>query len=584
MSDLFQRSDWSIMKSAPWKYIAALAFACSQASASPPDTILHNATFHTLDEKAPIARALAISDGRVIAVGTEAETRALAGPGTELIDLRGKTVLPGLIDAHGHLAGLGELSLGVIDLAGTKTYEQVIEMVAARVKESQPGAWIIGRGWDHESWPPPHRTLPTHDALSAISPENPVWLARVDGHAALANKAAMDLAGIDPGVSNPAGGEIIRDTQGRPTGVFVDNAEELIARAIPASVSGDPRAIILEAQARCFEAGLTGVHDMGVHPETIRMHQAMANAGEIKLRISAMIPSNVALKYMSENKPIDHPIVTVRGCKLYMDGAMGSRGAWMLEPYADRPTGPEGEPYVGLAVSDPAFIEAVAKLALERGYQVCTHAIGDRANREVLDAYQRAAASLGSSYTQRLDSARFRIEHAQLLSPADIPRFAELGVIASMQPTHCTSDMRWVDDRVGPERSKGAYAWQSLLKSGARLAGGSDFPVESHNPFLGIYAAVTRQNLEGQPSGGWHPAERLTREEALRSMTIDAAYASFHEKDRGSLSPGKYADLIVIDRDIMTCPVEQIPATRVLMTMVGGEFVFKDHEKPMDAE
>ncbi len=557
-----------------------VAFVTLGSAASPPDTILRNATFHTLDDKTPIARAVAITDGKIAALGTETDILPLAGPDTKIIDLGAKTVLPGLIDAHGHLAGLGQLSLGVVDLAGTRTYEEVLARVAARINDAQPGAWIIGRGWDHESWPT--RALPTHDPLSAISPDNPVWLSRVDGHAALANKAAMDLAGIDDSISNPAGGEIIRDEQGRATGVFIDNAEGLIDRVIPAS--GDPRAIILEAQARCFEVGLTGVHDMGVHPETARMYRQMADAGELKLRISAMIPSNVALKYMSENEPIDHPIVTVRGCKLYMDGAMGSRGAWMLEPYADRPTGPEGEPYVGLAVSDPAFIEAVAKLALERGYQVCTHAIGDRANREVLDAYQRAAASLGSSYTQRLDSARFRIEHAQLLSPADIPRFAELGVIASMQPTHCTSDMRWVDDRVGPERSKGAYAWQSLLKSGARLAGGSDFPVESHNPFLGIYAAVTRQNLEGQPSGGWHPAERLTREEALRSMTIDAAYASFHEKERGSLSPGKYADLIVIDRDIMTCPVEQIPATRVLMTMVGGEFVFKDHEKPMDAE
>lgn len=579
------------MKSAPWKYIAALALACSQASASPPDTILRNATFHTLDEKTPIARAVALTGGKIAALGTETDILPLAGPETQVIDLGARTVIPGLIDAHGHLAGLGELSLGVIDLAGTKTYQEVLDRVAERVQESQPGEWIIGRGWDHESWP--DRTLPTHDALSAISPANPVWLSRVDGHAALANKAAMELAGIDEGVSSPAGGEIIRDAQSRPTGVFVDNAQGLIARAIPASVSGDPRAIILEAQARCFEAGLTGVHDMGVHPETARMYRQMADAGELKLRVSAMIPSNVALKYMSENEPIDHPVVTVRGCKLYMDGAMGSRGAWLFTPYADRPTGPEGEPYVGLAVSDPAFIEAVSKLALERGFQVATHAIGDRANREVLDAYQRAAETrapgsvteLGELGSLRyLAEARFRIEHAQLLSPRDIPRFASLGVIASMQPTHCTSDMRWVDDRVGPDRSKGAYAWRSLQRAGARIAGGSDFPVESHNPFLGIYAAVTRQNLDGEPAGGWHPRERLSRMDALRSMTIDAAYASFHEGTRGSLSPGKFADLIVLDRDVLTCAPADIPGTRVLMTMVGGEFVFKDHEKPMDAE
>ncbi|MBX3360673.1 MAG: amidohydrolase [Phycisphaeraceae bacterium] len=567
--------------------IVAAAGLClllaSFASATPPDTILRNATFHTLDAKTPIARAVAITDGKIAALGTETDILPLAGPETQLIDLGARTVIPGLIDAHGHLAGLGQLSLGVIDLAGTKTYQEVLDRVGARIKESQPGAWIIGRGWDHESWPPPHRTLPTHEALSAISPDNPVWLSRVDGHAALANKAAMDLAGIDDHISNPAGGEIIRDAQGRPTGVFIDNAESLIERVIPASASGDPRAIILEAQARCFEVGLTGVHDMGVHPETARMYRQMADAGELKLRISAMIPSNVALKYMSENKPIDHPIVTVRGCKLYMDGAMGSRGAWLLAPYADRPTGPDGEPYVGLAVSDPAFIEAVAKLALERGFQVATHAIGDRANREVLNAYERAAhnraptsvSELGELGSIRfLTEARFRIEHAQLLHPADIPRFARLGIIASMQPTHCTSDMRWVEDRVGPERSKGAYAWKSLQRSGARIAGGSDFPVESHNPFLGIYAAITRQNLDGKPDGGWHPRERLSRTDALRSMTIDAAYASFHESTRGSLSPGKFADLIVIDRDIMTCDPREIPATRVLMTMLNGQIVY----------
>lgn len=564
----------------PLAFILSLVTSVSTL-ATPPDTILRNATFHTLDEKTPIARAIAITDGKIAALGTETDILPLAGPDTKIIDLGAKTVLPGLIDAHGHLAGLGQLSLGVVDLAGTRTYEEVLERVAARINDAQPGAWIIGRGWDHESWPT--RALPTHDPLSAISPNNPVWLSRVDGHAALANKAAMDLASIDDHVSNPAGGEIIRDEHGRATGVFIDNAESLIERVIPASASGDPRAIILEAQARCFEVGLTGVHDMGVHPETARMYRQMADAGELKLRISAMIPSNVALKYMSENKPIDHPIVTVRGCKLYMDGAMGSRGAWLLTPYADRPTGPDGAPYVGLAVSDPAFIEAVAKLALERGFQVATHAIGDRANREVLNAYERAAhnraptsvSELGELGSIRfLTEARFRIEHAQLLHPSDIPRFARLGIIASMQPTHCTSDMRWVEDRVGPERSTGAYAWKSLQRAGARIAGGSDFPVESHNPFLGIYAAITRQNLDGKPDGGWQPRERLSRTDALRSMTIDAAYASFHESTRGSLSPGKFADLIVIDRDIMTCDPRDIPATRVLMTMLSGQIVY----------
>lgn len=548
--------------------------------ASPPDTILHNATIHTMDDATPRASAIAITNGRITAVGLQSDIVTLAGPDTHVIDLRGTTILPGLIDAHGHLAGLGQLSLGVVDLSGTRSYAEVIERVAQRVRTAAPGDWIVGRGWDHESWPAPEdspRTLPTHDPLSEISPDNPVWLSRVDGHAALANRAAMELAGIDPGTSSPAGGEIIRDERGNPTGVFIDNAEALVERIIPANIGGDPRAIILEAQRRCFEVGLTGVHDMGVHPTTAAMYLQMADAGEIKLRINAALPANVALRHMSEHDPItDHPTITLRSCKLYMDGAMGSRGAWLLEPYADRPTGPEGEPYTGLAVSDPDFVEAVAKLALERGYQVSTHAIGDRANREVLDAYERAARSLTSNSPnslRTLQDARFRVEHAQLLSPADIPRFAALGIIPSMQPTHCTSDMRWVADRVGDERALGAYAWQSLLASGAIIAGGSDFPVESHNPFLGLYAAVTRQNLEGLPHGGWLPDQRMTRAQALRSMTLHAAHASFHEDSRGSLTPGKLADLIVIDRDLMTCPEDEIPTTKVLLTMIGGQIV-----------
>lgn len=551
-------------------------------AASPPDLILHNAVVHTVDPARPRAGAVAIDDGRFVAVGESAEILASAGPETEIVDLRGMTVLPGLIDAHGHLAGLGQLGLGVVDLSGTRSYREVIELVAARAAESEPGTWIIGRGWDHESWP--DRQLPHHDPLTAASPHHPVWLSRVDGHAGLANRAALELAGIDDHTTSPAGGEILRDESGRPTGVLVDNAESLIERAIPASVAGDPRAIVLEAQQRCFEVGLTGVHDMGVHPATIDLYRAMADAGELKLRVSAMLPANVALRHMAAHDPIDHPVVTARGVKLYMDGAMGSRGAWLLEPYADRPTGPDGEPYTGLAVSDAAFVEAVARLALERGYQVCTHAIGDRANREALDAYERAAASRGPDGPEALRAARFRIEHAQLLADADIPRFASMGVIPSMQPTHCTSDMRWVEDRVGRERARGAYAWRRLLDAGSRIAGGSDFPVESHNPFLGLHAAATRRNLEGDPPGGWRPEERMTREEALRGMTIDAAHASFHESTRGSITPGKLADLIVIDRDLMTCPEGDIPKIRVLMTIVGGEVVHRASGLQTDAE
>ncbi|MEO1007828.1 MAG: amidohydrolase [Planctomycetota bacterium] len=552
--------------------VSTLAACCAAAFAG-PDHIYYNANAYTMDADRPRASAIAIEDGRFIAVGSDAEVLPLADAGTELHDLGGRTVLPGLIDAHAHLAGLGQLETGVVDLAGTTSYAEVIERVRARAATTPDGAWIIGRGWDHESWPvrDGRRELPRHGELSAAAPDHPVWLSRVDGHAALANSAAMDAAGITADTSSPEGGEIIRDEGGLPTGVFVDNAESLVQRAIPASALPSPRETILAAQRMCFAVGLTGVHDMGVHPRTIELYRDMADAGELRLRIYALVSGPYAIRHFEQNDPLIGDVVTARGTKLYVDGAMGSRGAWLLEPYADRPTGPDGEPYAGLAVSDPSLIESVAAHALERGYQVCTHAIGDRANREVLDAYERAAASEDAD----LPTARFRIEHAQLLHPSDIDRFAAMGVIASMQPTHCTSDMRWIDARVGSERARGAYAWASLLRTGAVIAGGSDFPVESHNPFLGLYAAVTRQNLAGSPDGGWLPGERMTREEALRSMTLHAARAEFAEDRRGSIAPGKLADMIVIDTDVMTCEPRGIADARVLRTIVGGEVVFE---------
>ncbi|RMF83876.1 MAG: amidohydrolase, partial [Planctomycetota bacterium] len=361
---------------------------------------------------------------------------------------------------------------------------------------------MLGGRWDHESWP--DRRLPTHQALSEVSPENPVWLTRVDGHAGLANAAAMRLAGVTAQTPSPPGGEVIKDAQGRPTGVFVDNATSLIESRIDASIA-DTRSLLLKAQEMCLAAGLTGVHDAGISPAEAAVYQQLADSGELKLRVYAMIAGRYARDYFARYGITRRPTLTIRSCKLYIDGAMGSRGAWLLEPYADRATDADGRPYTGLAVGDPREIRAICDDAVRQGYQVCTHAIGDRGNREVLDAYE--AALSGAPPADR----RFRIEHAQLLSPDDIPRFAALGVIPSMQPTHCTSDMRWVYARVGRERARGAYAWAKLLQSGARIAAGSDFPVESHNPFLGFYAAVTRQNAAGEPAGGWRPEDRLTR-------------------------------------------------------------------------
>ncbi|PHQ82708.1 MAG: amidohydrolase [Phycisphaera sp.] len=550
--------------------ILALTLAASSAAAQ-PDSIFVNARVYTVDEAFSVAEAFAVEDGMFAAVGSEEEIRALAADSTKVIDLGGMTVLPGLIDAHGHMAGLGQLQLGTLDLAGMMSFEEVINRVVERAETTEPGEWIIGRGWDNESWE--NKELPNHHELSQAIPEHPVLLSRVDGHAALANQRALEANDISPGTAIPNGGEMLMDDHGEPTGVFIDNAISLVRRVIPEStVSGED--LILAAQDMCLAVGLTGVHDAGVAPDMIDVYMRLESEYKLKVRVHGMIPGTRAPAWFAENKPYHGPFFSMRSAKLFIDGAMGSRGAWMLEPYKDRPFGQDGEPYVGLALAEPGLLQAIAEDGLEKGYQVCIHAIGDRANREVLDLYERAAS--GSN----LKDARFRIEHAQLLAPEDIGRFAELGIIPSMQPTHCTSDMRWIQDRVGPVRADGAYAWQSLLASGVRIASGSDFPVESHNPFLGLYAAVTRQNLESEPAGGWHPTERMSREQALRSFTINAAYAGFNENSVGSIEVDKLADFIVIDRDYMHCSDRDIADTVVLSTWIEGTVVYQEGHSP----
>lgn len=535
-----------------------------------PETIYHNALIYTVDAEHPRADALAVQDGKILAIGDLSSVEKACGPAARMIDLRGRCVLPGLIDAHGHMSGLGAYALGQLDLSAAKSFDDVIAAVREKVKTAKPREWILGGRWDHESWPT--RTLPTHAALSAVSPLNPVWLTRVDGHAGIANAAALRACNISRMSVAPPGGEIVHDASGEPTGVLIDNAMNLISEG-RAALGGavrpsGARELLVAAQDACLKFGLTGVHDAGVSPLDIETYRHLDAAHQLRLRVYAMIASPYAVAYFNANPPRSGDHLTVRAAKVIADGAMGSRGALMLEPYSDRPRGDDGKPYVGLAVTSVATLRGICEDAVKRNYQVCTHAIGDRANRETLDAYESALKSAPGD-------RRFRVEHVQLLSPDDIPRFAKLGVIASMQATHCTSDMRWVDERVGPKRAKSAYAWASLLKNGARIAGGSDFPVESQNPFLGIYAAVTRQNLEQQPAGGWHADECMTRAQALRAYTLDAAYAAFEENEKGSLAPGKLADFIVIDRDIMTCPPREIADARVLMTIIGGETVYR---------
>jgi len=552
-------------------YLAILVLAPSVVEAqAAPDLVLVNARIYTVDNAHPRATALAIRGGRVLFVGSDAEARALSGGSSQVIDLHGATVLPGFTDAHAHLLGLGNL-LQRVNLAGSASYDEVIARVKTWAKDVKPGEWIQGRGWDQNRWPT--KEFPTHEALSRAFPENPVVLDRVDGHASLANASAMRAAGVTAATPDPAGGRIMRLPSGEPSGVFVDNAKALINRAIPAPTRENTRKAILAAIAEANKWGLTGVHDAGESAETVGIFEELARAGNYDLRNYVMLsdPGEPGSAEARRNPYIQRGPQSalydghlwIRAIKLYADGALGSRGAALLAPYSDEPGN------VGLLVSKPEHIEGWAELALQRGFQVNVHAIGDRGNRVVLDAFETALRKYPKA------DHRFRIEHAQVLSQQDIPRFARLGVIPSMQATHQTSDMRWAEARVGPERIRGAYAWRSLLNTGVVIPNGTDFPVEEVNPLLTFHAAVTRQDPTSWPAGGWFPEQKMTRQEALRSMTIWPAYAGFQESMLGSLTPGKYADFVVLDRDIMEVPDTEILSARVVSTWIGGKRVYE---------
>lgn len=550
--------------------VAAMALL---ARADDAATIYVNANIHTLDGASSRAEAMAVdADGMILAVGSRAQAEALRTAATETIDLQGRTVIPGLIDAHGHMLGLGAYGLGLLDLSQATSYNELVATVAGVAHDAEPGAWVLGGRWDHESWP--SHQLPHHAMLSEATADHPVWLRRVDGHAGLANARAMRLAGVTASTPDPPGGKILRDAQGQPTGVFVDNAMGLITRAIDAPTPSIEDQI-LRAQEICLSVGLTGAHDPGISPAEALVYERLAASGRLKMRIVGMLSASYALDYMEHHEPLTDRAgprrFTLRTVKLYADGAMGSRGAWLLGPYSDRPVDDAGRPYTGLAVTNMDLIERVTRAALAHGWQVRTHAIGDRANREVLDAYERALTATGTLGTDH----RLAIEHLQMIHPDDMPRLARLGVVASMQPRHWHSDSRWIIDRVGFDRARGAYAWASVLRSGARLAFGSDFPVEPPNPMLGLYAAVVRPNEQPHPSGTIPlGVERLTRTEALRAFTTGAAFVGFDHQGLGVLAPGHPADFIVLDRDVMTVPADEIPEITVLRTVIAGETVF----------
>ncbi len=527
--------------------------------------VLTAARIHTSDPGQPVAEALAWDEnGRVLAVGGAKELLARYPQATR-IDAAGKTVIPGLIDAHGHLMGLG-YALTSVDLVGARDKAEVMARLREFEKQLQPGAWLRGGGWDQNDWP--EKTFPTATDLDAVFPDRPVWLDRVDGHAGWANSAALRAVAATTarplaGDWQPDGGRIVREGDA-PTGIFIDGAMALVNAVAPAMDEAFREQALTKAFAMAVRNGLTGVHDMGVSREELALMRRFADSGRLPLRVDAYADGDSgALADLCAHGLYRHAggRLEMRGVKLYMDGALGSRGAALLEDYSD------DHGNRGLLVTDPAAFESAVRKAKGCNVQVATHAIGDRGNRIVLDTYQRALEGDKNS--------RWRIEHAQVVSLEDIPRLGPMGVIASMQPTHATSDMPWAEDRVGKQRIAGAYAWRRMLDSGARLALGSDFPVESPDPRLGLYAAVTRQDREGQPPGGWLPEQKLSAAEALRGFTSDAAYAGFDEAEVGRLAPGLRADFVILEEDPLSVPAAQLDDLRIRSTWVDGKPVFE---------
>ncbi|MFN2397070.1 MAG: amidohydrolase [Gemmatimonadaceae bacterium] len=529
----------------------------------PADLIVTNARIYTVDVNRPVAEAMAVRGGKVVFAGSARGAMVYRGSATKVLDLAGRTVIPGMTDAHAHLVGLGS-ALRTVDLVATTSYDEIVARVAARARELPAGTWILGRGWDQNDWR--DKSFPTHEALSRAVPNHPVYLTRVDGHAALVNAKALVAGGVNAATKDPDGGKIERGANGAPAGVLVDRAMGLVGRVIPPAAKEELKASIIAAVAEANRWGLTGIHDAGVGRQAIDIYEELAREGKYSLRNYVMIAADDAtlghyIPRGPQNALYDGHI-WIRSIKVSADGALGSRGAAMIEPYSDDAANR------GLITTPEPRLRTVIGRALRGGFQVNVHAIGDRANRMVLDAFE-------AELRGRAPDHRFRIEHAQILHPDDIARFAKLDVIPSMQASHQTSDMYWAGDRIGPARLAGAYAWRSLLETGVVIPNGSDFPVEAVNPLISFHAVVSRQDAKNWPAAGWFPEQRMTREEALRSMTIWPAYASFSEAILGSLAPGRYADFVILDQDIMQVPAEKILDTQVLATYVGGKPVYE---------
>jgi predicted amidohydrolase YtcJ len=556
---------------------AALVTGCPDGP-EPADLVLLGGKIVTLENEQPEAEALAARDGRIVALGSTEQVRAHVGPATRVIDLEGRLAVPGFIEGHGHFTGLGR-SLTTLDLTGARSWEEIVELVGRAADTQEPGSWILGWGWHQEKWDVPPATqvdgYPTHDLLSRAVPDHPVMLKHAAGsHGGIVNSKTMELCGIGPETPDPPGGTILRDAEGRPTGALRENAYEIVldahevylARRTADEVEAQARREIELADNECLSKGVTSFQDAGSDFETVDRLRAVAEAGELGIRLWVMLGDEIdrlesrAAGYRTEGAADGH--LTVRAIKQAMDGALGTHGAWLLEPYSDLPS------TSGLNTSPLEELERAARVALEHGFQLAVHAIGDRANRETLDIFERALAGRPDGR-----DLRWRVEHAQHLSAQDIPRFSELGVIASMQGVHCTSDGPWVPLRLGAGRAEeGAYVWRRLIDSGAVVSNGTDTPVEDVDPIANFHASVTRRTADGT---AFYPDQRMTRIEALRSYTIDAAYAAFEDDVKGSLRPGKLADVTVLSRDILTVAEDRISDTEVLFTIVGGRVLYE---------
>lgn len=547
-----------------------IAISCGRPS--PADLVLRGGKVATVDENFSIHEAVAVRGDKIIFVGSNKEVEKYILPSTDIIDCSGKLVLPGLTDAHAHIHSLGD-ELTTLNVTGTTSYQEIIDRVAARVQTSEPGEWIVGGRWDQNDWE--DRSFPVHIPLSEVSPDNPVYLNRIDGNAAFANQRALEIAGITKDTHDPVGGFIIRDENGEPTGVLVNRAMNLVSDHIPADSDEQFKQKFLRAVRSCLSVGLTGVHEAGIGSKHINLYKNLIDRSQLNMRIYAMLGEEKDLPldldlvdYFKKNRieEYGHHLLSVRSIKLFFDGALGSRGAAFFKPYEDDPNNS------GLLRITSEYIYEISKAALEADMGVNTHCIGIRGNRLCLGAYEKALQE------KPKPNHRFRIEHAQIIESQDVEKFASLGILPSMQPTHCTSDMYFVEDRIGQERAKGAYAWRWFLDAGLVIPCGSDFPVESNNPLLGIYAAITRQDPSGWPEGGWHPEQRMTIDEAIKGFTIWAAYAAFQEDVLGSIEVGKYGDFTVLDKDILEIDPQEILNTRVVYTIIGGQLRYRAKE------